>query len=216
MNVILLGAPGVGKGTQAKKIVEYFGIPQISTGEILRKEVKAETDLGKKVAGILEEGALVPDGLILEIIERRITLQDCEKGFILDGFPRTIGQAESLDKLLTKLNLPSPQVIEIFAPDHIIIERLTNRRICSKCGTDYNLKLNPPPENYVCKVCGGKIIRRADDNEKTIRERLRVYRKETEPLIDYYKKKQHFHRMDSQLPIEEVFEEIKSILIQGS
>jgi adenylate kinase len=216
MNIILLGAPGVGKGTQAKILVENFGIPQISTGEILRKEVKAESELGKKVSGILKKGALVPDDLILEIIEKRITLQDCKNGFILDGFPRTIGQAESLDKLLNKLELSCPQVIEIFAPDHIIIERLSNRRICSKCGTDYNLKLNPPPEDYVCTVCGGKIIRRADDNESTIKERLRVYRKETEPLIDYYKEKHHFHRMDSQLPIEEVFEKIKSILIQGS
>ena len=213
MNVILLGAPGVGKGTQARKIVKYFGIPQISTGEILRKEVKAESELGKKVARILEEGALVPDDFILEIIEKRITLKDCEDGFILDGFPRTIGQADRLDKLLNRLQLPSPQVIEIYATDQIIIERLTNRRICSQCGTDYNLKLNPPPEDCLCTVCGGKIIRRADDNENTIRERLKVYRKETEPLIDYYKKKHHFHRMDSQLPIEEVFEEIKSILV---
>jgi adenylate kinase len=212
MIVILLGAPGVGKGTQAKKIVNHFHIPQISTGDILRKEVRENTELGRKVSKIMESGELVPDDLILEIIEKRITLPDCKDGFILDGFPRTIPQAKGLHSLLNELNLPAPIVIEIFAPDEEIIRRLTSRRVCSNCGKDYNLNLNPPPPDGKCVICGGKIVQREDDNEKTVRQRLKVYRKETQPLIDYYNNKHQFHRLDGQESIDDLFRNIKEIL----
>jgi adenylate kinase len=212
MIVILLGAPGVGKGTQAKRIVNHFHVPQISTGDILRKEVRENTELGKKVSKIMESGELVPDDLILEIIQKRITLPDCQDGFILDGFPRTIPQAEGLDKLLYELSLPAPVVIEIYAPDEEIIRRLTSRRVCSNCGKDYNLNLNPPPPDGKCTICGGKIVQREDDNEKTVRQRLKVYRKETKPLIDYYNNKHQFHRLDGQESIDVLFSQIKEIL----
>jgi adenylate kinase len=212
MIVILLGAPGVGKGTQAKRIVNHFHVPQISTGDILRKEVRENTELGKKVSKIMESGELVTDDLILEIIQKRITLPDCQDGFILDGFPRTIPQAEGLDKLLDELSLPAPVVIEIYAPDEEIIRRLTSRRVCSNCGKDYNLNLNPPPPDGKCTICGGEIVQREDDNEKTVRQRLKVYRKETKPLIDYYNNKHHFHRLDGQESIDVLFNQIKEIL----
>ena len=212
MNIILLGAPGVGKGTQAKKIVQKLQIPQISTGEILRNEVNSESPLGKRVKSILEEGQLVPDDLMLEIVRHRLGQSDCQKGFILDGFPRTIPQAKGLDKLLIELDTAPVTVIEIYAPDQIIIERLTNRRICAQCGADYNLKLNPPPADNKCKICGGEIVQRDDDKTETIKKRLQVYREQTQPLIDYYKEQHHFHRFDGQLAVEDVFRQIESLL----
>ena len=211
MNIILLGAPGVGKGTQAKKIMREYKIPQISTGEILRSEVQSGSNLGQQVKKILDRGHLVPDDLMLEIIHHRLVQPDCQNGFILDGFPRTIPQAQGLDLLLQKLNAPHITVLEIHAPQDVIIERLTSRRICAKCGTDYNLKLNPPPSNNKCTVCGGDIIQRDDDKKETIMNRLKVYREQTEPLIEYYNKQHQFHRLNGQLPVDEVFQDIKEI-----
>jgi adenylate kinase len=212
MNIILLGAPGVGKGTQAKKIMQEYQIPQISTGEILRSEVQSRSKLGDKVKKILDRGHLVPDDLMLEIIHHRLQQPDCQNGFILDGFPRTIPQAKGLDLLLKKLNYSHIRVLEIYAPEAVLIERLTSRRICAKCSTDYNLRLNPPPPDNKCTVCGGDIIQRDDDNEETIRKRLRVFREQTEPLIEYYNKLGHFYRLDGQLPVDELFQQIKSIV----
>jgi len=173
MHLILLGAPGVGKGTQAKKIVEKFNIPQISTGDILRKEVREETELGKKAKAIMERGELVPDDIILNI----------------------------------KL-----KVIEIFVPEEEIVRRLTSRRICSVCGRDYNLILTPPPANGKCESCGGEIIQRYDDKEETIRNRLKVYNQQTEPLIHYYSKKGNLYRVNGLNNVEDVFKEIENIL----
>ncbi|MCK5453659.1 MAG: adenylate kinase [Calditrichia bacterium] len=211
MNIILLGAPGVGKGTQAKKIMREYKIPQISTGEILRSEVQSGSNLGQQVKKILDRGHLVPDDLMLEIIHHRLVQPDCQNGFILDGFPRTIPQAQGLDLLLQKLNAPHITVLEIHAPQDVIIERLTSRRICAKCGTDYNLKLNPPPSDNKCTVCGGDIIQRDDDKKETIMNRLKVYREQTEPLIEYYNKQHQFYRLNGQLPVDEVFQDIKEI-----
>ncbi len=211
MNIILLGAPGVGKGTQAKKIMREYKIPQISTGEILRSEVQSGSNLGQQVKKILDRGHLVPDDLMLEIIHHRLVQPDCQNGFILDGFPRTIPQAQGLDLLLQKLNAPHITVLEIHAPQDVIIERLTSRRICAKCGTDYNLKLNPPPSDNKCTVCGGDIIQRDDDKKETIMNRLKVYREQTEPLIEYYNKQHQFYRLNGQLPVDEVFQNIKEI-----
>ncbi len=212
MYLILLGAPGVGKGTQAKMIMKEFGIPQISTGDILRNEVRNQTELGMKAKAIMEKGELVSDDIILGMMEKRLAQPDCRKGYILDGFPRTIPQAEGLDELLAKLNHSGLKVIEISVPDEEIIRRLTARRICSRCGKDYNIHLNPPPPDGKCEICGGEIIQRDDDKEETIRKRLEVYRKQTEPLLDYYRKKGILHRIDGQKPAEQVFTEIKNIL----
>ncbi len=212
MHLILLGAPGVGKGTQAKKIVEKFNIPQISTGDILRKEVREETELGKKAKAIMERGELVPDDIILNMMEKRLNEPDCQKGFILDGFPRTIPQAEGLDKILQNKENVKLKVIEIFVPEEEIVRRLTSRRICSVCGRDYNLILTPPPANGKCESCGGEIIQRYDDKEETIRNRLKVYNQQTEPLIHYYSKKGNLYRVNGLNNVEDVFKEIENIL----
>jgi len=211
MNIILLGAPGVGKGTQAKKIMQEYKIPQISTGEILRSEVQSGSNLGQQVKKILDKGQLVTDDLMLEIIHHRLVQPDCKNGFILDGFPRTIPQAQGLDLLLQNLDIPHITVLEIHAPQDVIIERLTSRRICAKCGTDYNLNLNPPPPDKKCTVCGGDIIQRDDDKKETIINRLKVYREQTEPLIEYYNKQNHFYRLNGQLPVDDLFQDIKEI-----
>lgn len=211
MNIILLGAPGVGKGTQAKNIMGEYKIPQISTGEILRGEVQSESKLGLQVKNILDKGQLVPDDLMLEIIHRRLQQPDCQNGFILDGFPRTIPQAQGLDLILEKLETSHVTVLEIYASEKVILERLTSRRICEKCGTDYNLILNPPPSDNKCTVCGGKIVQRDDDKEETILNRLKVYREQTEPLIEYYSKQHHYYRLNGQLSVDDVFQEIKEI-----
>lgn len=212
MNLILLGAPGTGKGTQAKKIMTQFNIPQISTGDILRKAIKDGTELGKKAKHILEKGELVSDDIVLGLVENRLKEKDCQKGFILDGFPRTLPQAEGLDKLLKKLAHDSVKVIQVSVPESKIIERLTSRRICSTCGRDYNLRLNPPPSDGLCPVCGGKIIQRNDDNEKTIRHRLSVYEQQTAPLVEYYSDKGYLHRVDGTRDVNQVFRDILKII----
>ncbi len=212
MQLILLGAPGVGKGTQAKKIMQEFSIPQISTGDILRSAVHENSELGKKVKKILENGQLVPDEIILQIMQKRLNEDDCRKGFILDGFPRTIPQAIGLDNILKKRVDPHIKVIEIYVEEEEIINRLINRRLCSKCGKDYNLKLNPPPADGRCIQCGGSIIQRSDDEESTIRKRLKVYQEQTTPLIDFYQKKNVFYRVNGLLPINEVYNQILKII----
>ncbi len=213
MHLILLGAPGVGKGTQAKMIMEKYDIPQISTGDILRQEVREESELGKQAKKIMEQGKLVSDEVILSMMEKRLSQSDCEHGFILDGFPRTIPQAQGLDELLKKLGNIQLKVVEIHVPEEKIIQRLTSRRICSNCGKDYNLQLNPPPPDGKCEVCGGQVIQRDDDKEETIRNRLKVYRQQTEPLINYYENKKNLYRVDGTKHIDEVFQEIENIFV---
>jgi adenylate kinase len=212
MQLILLGAPGVGKGTQAKKIMKEFSVPQISTGDILRNAVNEKSELGETVKASLESGQLVPDNIIVEIIQKRLSQNDCQKGFILDGFPRTIPQAIGLEEILKKITASKLKVIEIYVEEQEIINRLTNRRVCLNCGQDYNLRLNPPPADGKCRRCGGSIVQRSDDEENTIRKRLQVYREQTEPLIDFYQKKKIFYRIDGRLPIEEVFSQIRQII----
>ena len=212
MHLILLGAPGAGKGTQAKKIMEKYHIPQISTGEILRQHVSDKTELGKKAKSTMDQGQLVSDGIILEMVADRLTQKDCRQGFILDGFPRTIPQAKGLEHILQNLHIKDLKVIEIHVDQETIIKRLTSRRICSNCGKDYNLNLNPPPPDNICKVCGGKIIQRDDDKEETIRKRLEVYKNQTKPLIEFYQQKGNFFRVDGEKEIGDIFSDIENII----
>jgi len=212
MYLILFGAPGVGKGTQAKFISENHKIPQISTGDMLRAAVKKQTELGKKAGEIMSRGELVPDEIILGMIKERFGLDDCKNGFILDGFPRTLAQAEGLDKLMKELNLPDFKCIEIAVPDKDIISRLVSRRLCSNCGADYNLITNPPPEDLKCIKCGSDVIQRKDDNEETISNRLKVYNDQTAPLKDFYKTKGSFFTVDGRNSIDAVQKEISNLL----
>jgi adenylate kinase len=212
MYLILFGAPGVGKGTQAKLICEKYNIPQISTGDMLRDAVRKKTELGKKAEKIMSSGELLPDEIILNLIRNRISDKDCKNGFLLDGFPRTIVQAEELDDLMKNLNLPPLICIEIMVPDEEIINRLINRRQCHHCGTDYNLLSNPPPANMICPKCGGEIFHRKDDNIITISNRLHVYHEQTEPLTKYYRDKNHFYSIEGTGNIEDIYKKINQIL----
>ena len=190
MRIILLGAPGAGKGTVAKLLTDLDGSVQISTGDILRSAVKAGTELGKKARGYMERGDLVPDSLIMDIMGARLQEPDCKKGFILDGFPRTIPQAEALKDLLKKLKLNLDLVVNLDVPREVILDRLTTRRTCSNpdCQEIYNIKSKPPTADGKCKKCGWKVVQRADETEEAISKRLLTYNEKTSPLIDYYKK----------------------------
>jgi adenylate kinase len=212
MHLILFGAPGVGKGTQAKLISQRFQIPQISTGDMLREAVKEKTELGNKAAQLMNQGKLVADTIMLELIKDRISREDCAQGFILDGFPRTIAQAKELDNLFQELSLQNVICFEIKVHDKEIIRRLISRRLCEKCGSDYNLVTNPPPDNLVCLKCGGLIIQRKDDNEQTISNRLKVYLEQTAPIKEYYHQKGDFYSIDGLHSIDSVRDEIFDIL----
>jgi len=214
MHLILFGAPGVGKGTQAKLISKNFKIPQISTGDMLREAVQNETELGNKASLLMNQGKLVPDEIMLALIKQRISHHDCKNGFILDGFPRTIAQAEGLDNLFSDLNLPDLSCIEIKVPDEEIVNRLISRRLCVQCGADYNLITNPPPDNMRCIRCGGNIIQRKDDNHETISNRLKVYMAQTAPLKEYYERKGVFYSVDGLRGVEEVHDDIFKLLAQ--
>ena len=212
MHLILFGAPGVGKGTQAKMISSEYDIPQISTGDMLREAVKNKTELGLKAKAIMEAGELVPDDLILNLIRERVKQPDCSNGLILDGFPRTITQAEGLNRLMKEMHLPSFTCIEISVPDEVIVGRLTKRQVCSACGADYNPKTNPTPANGKCTVCGGKIISRSDDNETTIRKRLDVYYNQTEQVKHYYAKTGRLYSIEGDRSVDRVYAALKEIL----
>lgn len=189
MNIIMLGPPGSGKGTQAKEIIEKYDIPQVSTGDLLREAVKNQTDLGKQAKEYMDAGKLVPDDVVVGMVKERLQEDDCRKGFILDGFPRTVPQAESLDKTLEEVGTKIDKVLSIEVPDSEVVERLAGRRTCENCGTMYHVKFNPPEKEGVCDKCGGKLYQRDDDNEETIRNRLQVYHDQTSPLKDYYARK---------------------------
>lgn len=186
---ILLGAPGSGKGTQAKVLAEKLGIAHLSTGDILRAEVSGGTDLGKQAKAFMEAGKLVPDQLILDMVKVKLGTPELKKGFILDGFPRTVPQAEGLEKIASDLGLDIDRVININVPDSEIVERLTARRTCPKCGKIYNLVFSPPKQDNKCDDDGSELSQRADDNEETVRSRLNVYHEQTQPLEDFYRKR---------------------------
>ena len=187
VRVVLLGPPGAGKGTQAKLIEEKFAACQISTGDILRKAVNEQTPLGKQAGDFIQRGELVPDNLIVKIVAERLKEPDCEKGFILDGFPRTLAQARSLEEILIKMGLVLKCVLSVQVPRQIIVERLSGRRTCKGCGALYHLVFDPPKAAGVCNRCGGELFQRADDREETITNRLNVYDKQTAPLISFYR-----------------------------
>lgn len=186
MRAILLGPPGAGKGTQAKMLTERYGVPQVSTGDILRASVAAGTPLGKEAKTYMDRGALVPDEVVIGIVRDRLGEPDCRKGYLLDGFPRTVAQAEALTRMLKKLGAPLPRVVSLEVAEEELVKRLSGRRTCQGCGELFHVEFHPPRVEGTCDKCGGRLIQREDDKEETIRRRLQVYRKQTEPLIGYY------------------------------
>lgn len=206
MNIVLLGAPGAGKGTQAAKLVEEFATPHISTGDILRAAVKNQTELGKKAKGYMDAGDLVPDGLIIDLMDERLREPDCEKGFILDGFPRTTAQAVALDDMLARLERPLDGALLVDVDAEVIIKRLTERRCCKECG------YIGTAADATCPKCDGEMYQRDDDNEATVRNRLDVYAKSTSPLIDYYKGKGLLKSVDGDRPVDTVYADVKAVL----
>lgn len=211
MKLILLGPPGGGKGTVAKKLQEEFNIPVISTGVILREEIERKTRLGKKVQNIMSKGKLVPDEVIIEIIRERTKREDCKKGYIFDGFPRDIEQAESLEKLNKELNEYINYVFYFEIPFAKVVERLVNRRVCKKCNTNYNLLFNPPQKDNICDICRGELYQRGDDKEETIKNRLKVFTEQTLPLKKYYQEKNLLTVIDANWS-RNAFLEIKKVL----
>lgn len=212
MKIIMLGAPGAGKGTQAKKIAEKYGIPHISTGDIFRANIKNQTELGMKAKGYMDQGMLVPDELTLELIMDRFTNDDCKNGYVLDGFPRTIPQAEALTKALADKNDAVDYAINVDVPDEAIVTRMSGRRACLACGGTYHIKFNPTKVEGICDACGGELVLRADDKPETVQKRLDVYHEQTQPLIDYYQTQNILKEVDGTLPLEDVFDAIIAIL----
>jgi len=212
MNIVLLGPPGAGKGTQAKMLVDRYGIPQISTGEILRDNLKAKTELGLEAKKYMDEGRLVPDEVVIGIIANRIREDDCQKGYMLDGFPRTVAQAEALDKILSDRGSGIDHVISIEVPSEELMGRLTGRRTCRKCGQGYHVIFDPPKNEGVCGKCGGELYQRDDDNEETVGNRLKVYADQTQPLINYYQDKGLVRSIEGVGLIKEIFERVVKVL----
>ncbi len=212
MRLVLLGPPGAGKGTQASAIVEKYNIPHISTGDIFRANIKEGTALGQEAKGYMDKGLLVPDELVVSIVKDRLLKDDCKEGFLLDGFPRTVKQAEALDSELDKMGINLDRVININAAAEILIERAVGRRICKECGATYHVKYNPPKVEGVCDKDGGELYQRNDDTEETVTTRISVYMEQTEPLIDYYKSQGLLFDVDGTKKIDEVFIDITSEL----
>ena len=212
MKVIMLGAPGAGKGTQAKKIAAKYQIPHISTGDIFRANIKEGTELGKKAKEYMDQGLLVPDELVVNLVVDRVQKEDCANGYVLDGFPRTIPQAECLDEALTKLNTKIDYAINVEVPDENIINRMSGRRACVSCGATYHIVNVPSKVEGICDRCGKELILRDDDKPETVKKRLDVYHEQTQPLIDYYTKQGCLVEVDGTQAMEDVFASIVKIL----
>ncbi len=212
MNLILLGPPGAGKGTQARKIIERYGLPQISTGDILRQAVKEGTLLGEKAKSFMEKGELVPDQVVIAIIEERLRAPDCEAGFILDGFPRTVQQAEALQGILMKGEKKIDHVLNLEVDNEELVRRLTGRRTCRSCGAMFHVIFHPPSKDGICDRCGGILYQRDDDREETIRTRLREYERQTLPLIDYYRQEKVLLTIHGSGSEDQIFERIIRVL----
>ena len=212
MRAVLLGPPGAGKGTQAVKLVEKYGVPQISTGDIFRANIKEGTELGKKAKTYMDKGLLVPDELVVDLVVDRVNQEDCANGYVLDGFPRTIPQAEALDQALESLGQKMDYAINVEVPDENIVKRMSGRRACVDCGATYHVVYAPTKEENVCDNCKGGLILREDDKPETVQKRLNVYHEQTQPLIDYYTKKNILVEVDGTVDINIVFDAIVRIL----
>ena len=211
MNIVLFGQPGSGKGTQAKMLAEKYRIPHISTGDILRENLKNKTKLGLEAKSYMDRGALVPDKVLIGIIKERLSQPDCASGFLLDGYPRTVPQADALGKILTEMGKKLDIVLNIEVPDAELIKRLAGRRMCA-CGASYHLLFNPPKQEGICDLCGNPLYHRDDDKEEAIMNRLGVYKTQTQPLIDYYTKEGMMVTVNGAADISEVFDEIREVL----
>ncbi|AEH52198.1 MULTISPECIES: adenylate kinase [Heyndrickxia] len=214
MNLVLMGLPGAGKGTQAEKIIDKYAIPHISTGDMFRAAIKEETELGLKAKSFMDKGELVPDEVTIGIVRERLSKDDCKNGFLLDGFPRTVAQAEALENILSSLGKRLDYVINIEVDREILTERLTGRRICENCGATYHLVFNPPKTEGVCDKCGGPLYQRPDDNAETVGNRLDVNMKQTRPLLDFYEEKGYLRNVNGQQDIHQVFADIDQLLGQ--
>ena len=212
MNLVLMGLPGAGKGTQADKIVVKYNIPHISTGDMFRAAIKEGTELGLQAKSFMDKGELVPDEVTIGIVRERLSKNDCENGFLLDGFPRTVAQAEALDTMLADLGKKIDYVINIDVDQSILMERLTGRRICKNCGATYHLVFNPPSQEGVCDRCGGELYQRADDNAETVQNRLDVNIQQTKPLLNFYEDKGYLRNINGQQDIDVVFADIEELL----
>ncbi len=212
MRAILLGPPGAGKGTQAETIVNEFKIPHVSTGDMFRKNIKEETELGKRVKEFLDKGALVPDELTIEIVKDRLLQDDCRNGFLLDGFPRTIEQANALDKVLGDMDQKLDYVVNIQVDSKLLVDRAVGRRICKDCGQTYHIIYNKPKKEDICDKCGGELYQRKDDTEETVANRINVYQEQTKPLIEYYTNKGIILNINGEQPIDKVGSDIISNL----
>ena len=212
MKIIMLGAPGAGKGTQAKKIAEKYDIPHISTGDIFRANIKEGTELGRKAKTYMDQGLLVPDELVVDLVVDRVGKDDASRGYVLDGFPRTIPQAEALDKALEAIGEKMDYAINVEVPDENIIKRMSGRRACVSCGATYHLEHIPPKKDGLCDTCGAELILRDDDKPETVKKRLDIYHEQTQPLIEYYTKKDILAEVDGTKDMAEVFDAIVKVL----